>query len=149
MKKLISMTDYVLDLADSNNVEHYLKLGKLIEYAEFLTQPLKLEMFVPCDEDGNVLEEPRGYEIFKEGIKEGGTVVWAVQCKEYQQALKKVLFKGFKSSDEYLNAHCVSHKNIGQITFLKKVDAIHPDDKYQTIQDLVHLDLELTENCKI
>ena len=143
------MTDYVLNMINDFPDEWGTRMNRTVKYAHFLTQPLKLEMFVPYNEDGNVLEEPIGYEIFKEGIKEGGTVVWAVQCKEYQQALKKVLFKGFKSSDEYLNAHCVSHKNIGQITFLKKVDAIHPDDKYQTIQDLVHLDLELTENCKI
>lgn len=42
MKNLISMTDYL--------PEH--------PYSKFLKQHLELWMFFPCDEDGNVLEEP-------------------------------------------------------------------------------------------
>lgn len=52
--KLISMTDFVL-------LDKYagspINMNK--QYAQFLKQPLELWMFVPCDEDGNVLEEPK------------------------------------------------------------------------------------------
>ena len=56
--KLISMTDYVLlQHAESSNQNEF--EDKCFKYATFLKQPLKLEMFVPCDEDGNVLEKPK------------------------------------------------------------------------------------------
>lgn len=54
--KLISMTDFVLE-QELNLCDDYKKsYGKMVKYANFLKQPLKLEMFVPCDESGNVLE---------------------------------------------------------------------------------------------
>ena len=53
--KLISMTDFVLYC--SKNVGHPRTINSIISYAEFLKQPLKLEMFVACDENGNILEE--------------------------------------------------------------------------------------------
>jgi len=50
MENLISMTDFVLS-------KKYTATGHE-NYANFLKQPLELWMFIPCDEDGNVLEEP-------------------------------------------------------------------------------------------
>lgn len=55
--KLISMTDFVIQ---QRSELMFKELGKACcKYADFLKQPLKLEMFVPCDEDGNVLSEPK------------------------------------------------------------------------------------------
>lgn len=55
--KLISMTDFVLEQYElSRNPTHFEE--NAFNYAQFLKQPLELWMFVPCDEDGNVLEEP-------------------------------------------------------------------------------------------
>ena len=34
---------------------------KIDSYTDLITQPLTKGMFVPCDEEGNVLEEPKGY----------------------------------------------------------------------------------------
>ena len=60
---LIPMTDFVLRINEiEKEVDQFfdswrMKQLRIIEnYAKFLKQPLKLEMFVPCDEDGNVLE---------------------------------------------------------------------------------------------
>ena len=66
--KLISMTDFVLGIEQNsytktekyNIIEWQSKcesFDKIIKYANFLKQPLKLGMFVPCDENGNVLED--------------------------------------------------------------------------------------------
>ena len=55
--KLISMTDFVLeqDKLMRNKLNDPITFTiKVTDYALFLKQPLKLEMFVPCDEDGNV-----------------------------------------------------------------------------------------------
>ena len=52
--KLISMTDFVISLWDKDiTTEDFAQTT--IKYATFLKQPLKLEMFIPCDEDGNIL----------------------------------------------------------------------------------------------
>ena len=54
--KLISLSDYVLQLWDDKLMS---EIGiRAINYAKFLKQPLKLEMFVPCDDEGNILKAP-------------------------------------------------------------------------------------------
>ena len=63
--KLISMTSFVLNKRKEllrhseykNDLENYANI--VYNYANFLKQPLNLGMFVPCDEDRNVLEEPK------------------------------------------------------------------------------------------
>ena len=147
--KLISTDELNLELWKTDLYSD-LKWSKSLAHTRFLTQPLKLEMFVPCKE-GNVLEEPIGYEIFKEGIKEGGTVVWAVQCKEYQKAKDRVLFKGFEYSVDCGFIHLDGDNEYQQILYDTKNKQFfnHWDKELKTIQDLVHLDLELTENYKI
>lgn len=113
--KLISMTDFVLReqnrLIQASNAR--LKefssqyLDRIFNYANFLKQSLKLEMFVPCDEDGDTLQEP---EEFKEWMNSdhyfNASESITHQCRMYKKALEKVLFDGFilhekRSSSEY------------------------------------------------
>src|SRR5665648_159369 len=80
--KLISMTDFVLEqylTIASDNI--YLSMINCNNYAKFLKQSLELWMFIPCDEDGNVLEEP---------IETIGGV--ELYTKRYQQAKERCLF---------------------------------------------------------
>ena len=83
--KLISMSDFVLQektggqQVNSITSQLYYELRIIKKYADFLKQPLKLEMFVPCDDNGNVLED-----IIGNGM-----------IKQYEQAKDKVLFDGF------------------------------------------------------
>ena len=76
--KLISMVDYVIEFHGITDPIHY---------AKFLSQPLEKWMFVPCDEDGNVLEKPKKY-LFDEDPKLCDLV------KQYQKAKDRVLFEG-------------------------------------------------------
>ena len=66
--KLISMTSFVLEIEKSSytQTEKYRIIewenkcqafDKIINYAKFLKQPLKLEMFAHCDEEDKVLFE--------------------------------------------------------------------------------------------
>lgn len=60
--KLISMTDFVIlqNISLANKEIKHNECGlRILKYANFLKQPLILGMFVPCDENGNVLEEPK------------------------------------------------------------------------------------------
>jgi hypothetical protein len=71
--KLISMSDYVLDYASVLTVvDNFKDLSKvtnsIFNYASFLKQPLKLEMFVPCDENDEILKEPKFF-YTEENIK--------------------------------------------------------------------------------
>ena len=107
--RLKSMTDFVLEQIKNFNAVVYddletasINLIERIEnYANFLKQPLKLEMFVPCDEEGNFLEEP----IFHEPNNENEIGNYQILIDEYQEAKQRVLFeyqwefKNWDSSD--------------------------------------------------
>ena len=97
---LIPMTDFVLRINEiEKEIDQFfdswrMKQLRIIEnYAKFLKQPLKLEMFVPCDEDGNVLEEPNGID----------TAIETGYFHDYNKARENVLFEGFKIYDYKLN----------------------------------------------
>lgn len=122
--KLISMTDFVLEqLNEENSRTRPIRsvLNALEGYANFLKQPLKLEMFVPCDEEGEILN----YNEILESVKEG-TETWGI----WETAKEKVLFEGFES--------------IGGIAMAKAIC-----ETFHTIEDLASkkiplVDLQLT-----
>lgn len=93
MKTLISMTDFVLaqnytTTLDMSQIDFYDRelsiLSKIRNYAKFLKQPLKLEMFVPCVEG-----EP--IEYFE--LKKTGGKFCPVGSEIEKEAKEKVLFK--------------------------------------------------------
>ena len=90
--KLISMTYFVLQektggqQVNSITSQLYYELRIIKKYADFLKQPLKLEMFVPCDDNGNVLED-----IIGNGMIHN----YSEKVTQYEQAKEKVLFDGF------------------------------------------------------
>lgn len=103
----MSMTDFVLQVVQTPNINEAIcweqtqqRLDKIYQYSLFLKQPLKLEMFVPCDEYGNVLEEPSVSEFDNFDLNEGGQVVdyerYNNACDEYEKAKEQVLFEGFE-----------------------------------------------------
>ena len=95
MKKLIGMTDFVLEQKLELNIKGYERvfIRNIVNYANLLKQPLMLGMFIPCDEKGNVLEEPNRISNMNWGAKK--LEDWSLNCYEYQQAKERVLFEGF------------------------------------------------------
>jgi len=97
--KLISMTDYV-EWIKFKNPEEFAsddlhdgvrgKFNRICLYAKFLKQPLTLGMFVPCDEERNVLEEP------DRPPSSLHLKMYESELNQYQQAKERVLFEGFK-----------------------------------------------------
>lgn len=111
--KLISMTDFVLENQDKiyNKEDSGIFACRVINYANFLKQPLKLEMFVPCNESENVLK-PCGCSSDK------GT------CKkeyDYQKAKEKVLFEGFKDI-EAIDYHISRNRTIEYLSKFSTID---------------------------
>ena len=105
--KLISMTDFVLHQYSNNY--HANTPTRILNYARFLKQPLKLEMFVPCDEDGNVLNEPKDWKTYESGGSAFMNIDEILPCQDYKKAKEKVLFEGFEAKN-YLNLVGLKHK---------------------------------------
>lgn len=127
-KKLIPLSDFVLEqnkrLEKSgwqSTVENSLEL--IFNYAEFLKQPLKLEMFVPVDKHGVVLEPLR----FCCNSSDCGCMGMPVnvnsqeEIDEYYEALEKVLFEGFeqKGGLSVAKAICQTYQLIEDLTYKK------------------------------
>jgi hypothetical protein len=138
MKNLTSMTDFVLEQIELNNKkinDDSRTLDIIDNYAQFLKTPLSLGMFIPCDEDGNVLITPTEF----------NPIYWSEQ---YKKAKEKVLFKGFEVKN-----HSNFKKSIG-----KKSNIFHvfwyQDDRWvlskgiKIIEDLARFNLELKKNFK-
>ena len=154
--KLTSMTSFVLENAKQPYVEGT-KYKDLVNYAKFLKQPLKLEMFVPCDEEGNVLEEPKRWKDYLQYPDSfDGNKEW-YELYDYQQAKEKVLFEGFnlnqKDFSKLESIFCLT-KECFQITFFTKekgcfMDNLKTNKTYEikTIEDLIQFKLELTESA--
>lgn len=88
--KLISMTDFVLYKKASHT--------QIMKYAQFLKQALSLGKFVPCDEEGNVLEEPKGWSWFSIDpcrCEKCAKKYNIHELDNYKKAKERVLFEGF------------------------------------------------------
>ncbi len=139
--RLISMTNFVL----SQKTPDWLELCefeensyKIYNYAKFLSQPLEFYMFIPCDKDGNILEEPNE-NISNLGYK-----------KQYQQAKDRCLFYGFKIVSR--NFRGISYKFIqnkdAYIGFSEQLtNKWEKVNDYNKIEDLVFYNLPLTKNA--
>jgi len=89
MDRLISMTDFVISMREDKEKDNIRKFWACERYANFLKQPLTLGMFVPCDLDGNVLEESK-CDCYTEYDREG----CSENCSGYVNAKNRCLFEG-------------------------------------------------------
>ena len=97
---LISTTEFVKLVKDNSTsltersiANQYIQC---LRYANFVSQKPELWMFVPCDEDGKVLEEPEQYNSWlnKKSI-DWGKVPFNIDLhtfEKYKKAQSKVLF---------------------------------------------------------
>ena len=107
---LQSMTDYVLEQNNKNIGKKYRDLdafqklfevySRIYNYANLLKQPLKLGMFIPCDENDAPLEEPL-QEHYTDCTEEQNAKDWLYNLEKYQQAKERVLFKDFELVEIY------------------------------------------------
>lgn len=80
------MVDFVLEQGGNPLQSDTQCWIKTHNYTEFLNRPLSIEMFVPCDENGNVLKEP--YILDQPHYS---TRI------EYNKAKERCLFEGFEA----------------------------------------------------
>lgn len=153
MKKLIGIREFVLLEYSKRNAYYYQDskvLNKINNYANFLSRQPKLSDFVPCGEDGLPIEKP------SEHLENRS--LYYQELEAYQQALDKVLFKGWVyyekdsiSSDFY----DIKIMNFGDRNVQFYIKDYTKEVKHQefvritTLESLTPYNLELTENAKI
>lgn len=129
LKTLISLKDFVL--------KYHPTREQIVNYAKFIDTPLKLENFIVCDEEGDILEEPTNYEKrLLNMMTEYNDEVYT-----YYQAKAKVLFEGI----EFRKNGGVNFLTIKEDTFA--FFDFNVKFKNLTIEDLIKYDLQLTENA--
>lgn len=143
MEKLISMTEFVLSYKYTNETPVYNqqsdKLRTIERYAEFLNQPLKLGMFIPCDLDDNVLEEP-------DGSLSG--VSAHLYVEEHREAQERVLFEGFELIEISTNLKIVINQEKDCQVFANQYQNVYYKcNEFDKIEDLYKYNLTLTQTA--
>lgn len=162
METLISMTSFVKKVLNEDRpCDRGAILDEIGNYAEFLSQPLTLRMFVPCDENGNVLTDtsPLDYqrEVFKGEFQFKSDLHLERYInleKEYSKAKSRVLFEGF----EYKKAEFCDEPMLE--VFIPKTDIafiydcedknfeVEEDIWGEDVESLIKYNLQLTETAK-
>lgn len=107
--KLISMTDYVVHCRKRNDLDNVRRFWACERYAQFLKTPLDLGMFVPCDENGNVLEEPIStYYTPEFGIQKHPQECFEEDLNAYNKAKERVIFEGWVCISEWYGGHLIA-----------------------------------------
>ena len=104
MKKLITLTAYVLEqnktslplLTTNWYKEFETRFKNIVNYAKFLSMPLELKMFVPCDDEGNIFEEPKTPHTFASENADEYIKKWNKEKYYYSKGLSEVIFEGFE-----------------------------------------------------
>lgn len=150
--KLISMVDFVLKFSKTNRNSDEFE-NTITDYASFLKQLLTLGMFVPCDENGNVLEEPKFHYQeddlqFLKGVELTIAKDVNEKVKKYKKAKEKVFFEGFKIEDIGLGSFMIRKNGWILMKCSKAIGAKWENIKsYADIESLVCFDIELTESA--
>ena len=141
--KLMKMTDFVLDQRKTKQSCSEFK-ETIVRYTEFIIQPNEKWMFVPCDADGNVLEEPQLHSK-QISFNEWELYYDTFELQEYKQAQSKVIFKGFSVNSENF-IHNTKHYYI-QKDSVKVMWNFNNEwnlyDNAKTIEDLIPYNLDL------
>lgn len=108
----------------------------LVEYYRmFLKRDLKLEYFIECDKDGNVLKNICTYNI---------DLCTNSKCMEYKNAKQRVLFEGFEHVEQLDNK---KDKNVPYHKFLYNGQPFYIEFE-GTIERIVEREFELTPTAQ-
>ena len=136
--KLISMVDFVLEQYELDKGSQIFEKD-CYNYANLLKQHLNIGMFVPCDEDGDILDEPENYELRLPNMM----TEYNDEIYRYEQAKEKVLFEGFKIYDYKLNVFFY----LGRLKTLsydkKRKDFITIGLLPETVEDLINISSQI------
>ena len=120
-------------------LEHWGILDSHIKYAQFLSKPLELGMFIPCDEKGNILEEPMRVDFL------GKRILYIVELRKWKKAKERVLFEGFEIFHHENDRISICYDNILHVFWDDENGGWITSKDLKTIEHLVKYNLPLTE----
>ncbi|QQV01944.1 MULTISPECIES: hypothetical protein [Chryseobacterium] len=151
-QRLIPMTDFVIEYYSNEGYADLHTLSLMNNYAKFLRMPLRLDMFVPVDEKGNVLKEPKNYQIWKSlphnqeiTTDENSGNKISDEKRFFQRAEAKILFEGFDFAYNGFSVArlTVSYNSSIELSFNKNEQTFQG---FADVESLVSLeDIYLTE----
>jgi len=114
-------------------------ISDVLNFTKLTNRAPKLGDFVPCDEDGNVLDEPKNYDKWlSEDYYTEVETTWIRNCSTYQAARSRTIFKGdwevrsnFNGSVEVYN-----NENNCAVLFRKEGDVFANNKPITRIEDL-------------
>lgn len=142
--RLISLIEFVLEKNEGGLFKY--NDENIRKYAEFLSQELTLSMFLPCDENDNLIDEPSCFshfmngEITRMGVKITNKEV--LECEKYKRALDNVLFEpvtfdrrcGYEDDKYKVKLYSIGNTQV----FNLSDDKNHLYWHCGTIEDLLH-----------
>jgi len=159
--KLISNTSFGI-ICKSREKEFKTRLEYLDWYEKvrnnldnFFVESITLGMFIPVDEDNNVLEEPKPIYSFSSFDDCEDLDYNETECETYKKAKENVIFDGFEVYKDNKKEVVLCFKSNGfdcELTYEKsnKLFRLSFSPYYQdhllTVEELIFLDLTLTNN---
>tara|TARA_R110000765_G_scaffold64983_2_gene126254 strand:- start:1499 stop:1945 length:447 start_codon:yes stop_codon:yes gene_type:complete len=139
--KLISMVEFVKIMSNTNGYDctdnEWISI--VVEYGNFLSQPLTLGMFVPCV-NGVPVEEP--YKMYSSGLAFSSRKL-TKDGHAYKQAKSRVLFEGFSLVREKQH-HSLLLNGTRRFLVLDGVLETYGND---VIEKILFMNLTLTETA--
>lgn len=124
----LNMIDYIDFLETKVNILSLTELDlwqKTRHHKDFLKSTPKLGDFVPTNEKGEVMEKPDKFDDWlKEPIRNGHFPL-GVNCEKFQQALDRVIWKGWEVVEGETKYH-LKKPNEGSRSLLAYVNKTHP-----------------------
>jgi len=133
------MTDFVIEYYSHEGYADLQTLKLMNNYATFLKKHLTLGMFVPVDNKGNILKEPKNYSSWKSlehNRKESKTDSTVFEeYKIYRKAEQKCLFEGFSIAYNGYSVVRITavYNNLIELSFNKN------DKSFQNFRDVESL----------
>lgn len=155
--KLTSSKDYGKTLRDKSD-EEYRELRDV--YDLFLEKPLALWMFVPCDENGNILSEPNAEDYFNTNIPidqytdkdKDGINKHYFALMSYEDSKERCLFEGFEVHEVFTGVNektkTISLRGLINVFWFDTITQTwNPSIGVKNIEGLVNYGLTLTETA--
>ena len=155
LKSIKEFKDVLKESIRVFNINHTYAFKCLNNYIDIKYRTLELGMYVPCV-DGVPLEKPENYNKWVSYNLQGLELYFGneIECEQYQQAEKNVLFKGF----ELCGGKAVENKELQLTVMLDSMQfTLEGSNGYgggdlfgENIASLLFMgiDIELTEDCK-
>ena len=142
MNKLIKMEDYILEQNEFGLYKH--NADDIRAYAKLLKSKPTLSMFIPCDDDGNVLGEPSDESMSRYLNSQVGSFdVEYTHCLNYQSALDKVIFDGWSVAKKGVYHIGIKNNDEDVILFYSNGEVFYNGNFINTISDLTPYNLKL------